>query len=97
MTKPTFEDDFQPLFDDIIKPFKTSHELYEPIEGQQIYISTADRFDNPFLKMMREYSEENKLLTDVFDMDASIIVNEMSDGEITDFKIKSVSILRKGE
>lgn len=62
MTKPIYEDDFYPLLDDIIKPFKTSHKPYEPLEGQLIYISTADMHDNPFVKMVKEYLAENQLL-----------------------------------
>lgn len=47
-----------PLFDEVVKPFKTKTP-YKPIEGQQIYISTADMHDNPFAKMVKEYLKNN--------------------------------------
>ncbi len=56
MTKPTYEDALDYLFDEVIKPFKTSH---EPIEGQLIYVSSADMHDNPFAKMVTEYIKNN--------------------------------------
>ena len=46
--------DNDPLFDEIIRPFETSHK-HKPIENQQIYISTAYMHDNPFAEMVREY------------------------------------------
>lgn len=50
-----------PLFDEVIRPLKTSN---KPLYGSQVYISTADMHDNPFAKMVREYlktiKEESK-------------------------------------
>ena len=54
----------QPIFDEVIKPFQTSRESHEPIEGQLIYISSASMHDNPFDKMVKEYLKtikENEL------------------------------------
>lgn len=47
--------DNNPLFDEVIKPFQASRKHHEPLENQQIYISSADMHDNPFAKMVKEY------------------------------------------
>ena len=52
--------DHLPLFDEVIKSFQTSRETREPMEGQLIYVSSADMFDNPFIKMIKEYLKENE-------------------------------------
>ena len=42
MSKSTHEDSLDYLFDEVIKPFKISHEPYKPLPNQQVYVSTAD-------------------------------------------------------
>lgn len=56
MNKSTYEDTLDYLFDEVIKPFQTSH---KPIEGQLIYISSTYMRDNPFTKMIAEYLKNN--------------------------------------
>lgn len=46
------------MFDDLSKPFKTDV-IHKPIEGQLIYISTANMLDNPFIKKVKEYLAES--------------------------------------
>ena len=50
-----------PLFDEVIKPFRTSHEARKLMDGQLIYVSTADMRDNIYAKMIEEYLKENEL------------------------------------
>ena len=64
MLKLLWENKDVNLFDEVIKPFQTSHETREPMDGQLIYVSTADMHDNPFAKMVKEYLKtikENEL------------------------------------